>query len=101
MERQQLIVIEGQNASVTCTATGYPVPKVVWLNSDGSKLINSRIKSGTPIISSAGIGNVSVISLELILIGAMRGDTGMYRCSATNAINSTARNIIIILQGKM
>ena len=100
IEGQQFNITEGSNGSITCTATGYPVPTVVWQNSDGSSLSNNRLVSGSPLISSTGVGNVSSVSVELMVIGAMRVDTGMYRCSANNSINSTTRDISITVQCK-
>ena len=97
MEGQQFNITEGSNGSITCTATGYPVPTVVWQNSDGSSLSNNRLVSGSPVISSTGVGNVTSVSVELMGIGAMRVDSGMYRCSANNSINSTTRNVTIIV----
>jgi len=101
MEGQQFNITEGSNGSITCTATGYPVPTVVWQNSDGSSLNDNRLVSGSPVISS-GVGNVSSVSVELKVIGALRVDTGitMYRCSVNNSINSTIRDISIIVQCK-
>jgi len=102
MEGQQFIISEGSNRSITCTATGYPVPTVVWQNSDGSSLSNSRLISGNPVnISSTGVGNVTNVSVELMMIGAMRVDTGIYRCSANNSVNTSAKNIDIIIQCKL
>ena len=102
MEGQQFNVTEGSNVSITCTATGYPVPTVVWQNSDGSSLSNNRLVSGSPVnISSTGIGNVTSVSVELIVKGARRVDTGMYRCSANNSVNTTTRNISITVQCKL
>ena len=98
MEGQQFNVTEGSNGSITCTATGYPVPTVVWQNSDGSSVSNNRLVSGDPVISSTGVGNVTSVSVELMVIGAMRVDTGMYRCSANNSVNITTRNINITVQ---
>ena len=100
MEGQQFNITEGSNGSITCTATGYPVPTVVWQNSDGSSLSNNRLVSGDPVISSTGVGNVSSVSVELMVIGAMRVDTGMYRCSANNSVSNTTRNINITVQCK-
>ena len=100
MEGQQFNITEGSDGSITCTATGYPVPTVVWQNSDGSSLSNNRLVSGSPVISSTGVGNVSSVSVELMVIGAMRVDTGMYRCSANNSVSSTTRNINITVQCK-
>ena len=101
MEGQQFNVTEGSSESITCTATGYPVPTVVWQNSDGSSLSNNRLVSGSPVILSTGVGNMSSVSVELMVIGAMRVDTGMYRCSANNSVNSTTRNISITVQCKL
>ena len=100
MEGEEFIITEGSNGSITCTATGYPVPTVVWQNSDGSSLSNNRLVSGSPVISSTGVGNVSSVSVELMVIGAMRVDSGMYRCSVNNSISSTTRNITITVQCK-
>ena len=99
MEGQQFNITEGSNGSITCTATGYPVPTVVWQNSDGSSLSNNRLVSGSSVnISSTGVGNVTSVSVELMVIGAMRVDTGMYRCSANNSVGGTTRNVIITVQ---
>ena len=101
MEGQQFIVTEESNELITCTVTGYPVPTVVWQNGDGSSLSNNRLAFGSPLnISSTGVGNVTSVSVELMVIGAMRVDTGMYRCSANNSVNSTTRNINITVQCK-
>ena len=100
MEGEEFNITEGSNGSITCTATGYPVPTVVWQNSDGSSLSNNTLVSGSPVISSTGVGNVSSVSVELMVIGAMRVDSGMYRCSANNSVSSTTRNIITTVQCK-
>ena len=101
LEGQQFNIPEENNGSITCTATGYPVPTVVWQNSDGSSLSNSRIVSGSPVISSTGVGSVNNVSVELMVIGALRVDTGMYRCLANNSVGSTIRNITINVFGKL
>ena len=99
MEGQQFNITEGSNGSITCTATGYPVPTVLWQNSDGSSLSNRLVSSSPVNISSTGVGNVTSISVELMVIG--RVDTGMYRCSANNSVSSTTRIINIIVQCKL
>ena len=101
MEGQQFNIIEGSNGSITCTATGYPVPTVVWQNSDGSSLSNNRLVSGIPVISPTGVGNESSVSVELMVIGAMMVDTGMYRCSVNNSVDNTTNNVIITVQCKL
>ena len=101
MEGEEFNTTEGSNGSITCTAIGYPVPTVVWQNSDGSSLSNNRLVSGSPVISSTGVGNVSNVNVELMVIRAMRVDSGMYRCSANNSVSSTTRNITITVQCKL
>jgi len=101
MEGQEFNITEGSNVSITCTAAGYPVPTVVWQNSDGSSLDNNRLVSGSPVISSTGVGNVTSVSVELMIIGAMRVDTGVYRCSVTNSVSNVTRNISITIQCKL
>ena len=96
----QLIITEEMYGSITCTATGYPEPTVVWQNINGISLSNDRLVSGSPVISSTSVGNVTSVSVELMVIGAMRENTGMYRCLANNSVNSTTRNIIITVQCK-
>ena len=101
IDGQQLNFFEGDDGSITCTATGYPVPTVVWQNSDGSSLSNSRIVSGSPVISFTGVGNVSSVSVELMVIGTLRVDTGMYRCSANNSVAIATINVRITIQCKL
>ena len=102
MEGQQFNITERSNGSITCTATGYPVPTVVWQNSDGSSLSNNRLVSGSPVnISSTGVGNVTSVSVELMVIGAMRVDTGMYRCSANSSVSNTTGIINITVRCKL
>ena len=101
MEGQQFNITEGSNGSITCTAAGYPVPTVVWQNSNGSSLSNNRLVSGSSVNMVTGAGNMTSVSVELMVIGAMRIDTGMYRCSANNNISNTTSTISITVQCKL
>jgi len=100
VEGQEFTITEGSNGSITCTATGYPRPTVVWQNSVGSSLNNPRLVSGSEVMSSTGVGNVTSVSVELMVTGAMRVDTGMYTCSASNILNSASSSINITVQCK-
>ena len=94
VEGQEFTITEGSDGSITCTATGYPPPTVVWQNIDS----NDRLMSGTPMISPTGVGNVTSVSVELMVTGAMRVDTGMYMCSAENILsNDTDVNVAITI----
>jgi len=98
VEGQEFTITEGSDGSITCTATGYPPPTVVWQNSDGSSLSNMRLVSGSEVMSSTGVGNETSVSVELMVTGAMRVDTGMYTCSASNILsnNETASATMIL-----
>ena len=99
VEGKEFTITEGSNGSITCTATGYPPPTVVWQNSDGSSLSNLRLVSGSEVMSSTGVGNVTSVSAELMVTGAMRVDTGMYTCSASNIVsNDTDVTVNITIQ---
>ena len=100
VEGQEFIITEGSNGSITCTVTGYPPPTVVWQNSDGSSLSNMRLVSGSEVMSSTGVGNVTSVSVELMVTGAMTVDTGMYTCSASNIGNDTDVTVNITIQCK-
>ena len=100
-EGEEFSITEGSDRSITCTATGYPPPTVIWLNSDGSSLNDSRLVSGSEVMSSTGVGNVTSVSVELIVTGATRADTGLYRCSASNTVgNDTDVTVTITIQCK-
>ena len=102
MEGQQFNIIEGSNRFITCTATGFPIPTVVWRNIDGNIMGNTRLMSGSPMnITPTGFGNVTSVSVELMVIRAIRVDTGLYRCSANNSLGRNASNINVNVQCKL
>jgi len=99
VEGQEFIIIEGSNGSITCTVSGYPPPTVVWQNSDGSSLNNSRIVSGSVVVSYTGVGSVTSVSVQLIVTEALRVDAGMYKCSAKSILsNDTDVTMILAIQ---
>ena len=86
---QAFNVTEGDN--ITCTATGYPEPDIVWLNNDGSVVDKSRVVTGS--VMAADVGNVSSVSVSMI-VG--RTDSGVYKCLATNSVGNDASTISIV-----
>ena len=67
----------------------------MWQNSDGSSLSNSRLIN-LPFTDD----NVTSVSVGLLVIGAMRRDTGIYRCSVNSSIGNFTRNVTMIIQCK-
>ena len=81
--------------SITCTATGYPVPDIVWLNNDGSVVDKNRL---VPSIMATGAGNTSSMSVSMIV---RRGDSGVYTCQASNFLGNDSSTINITVQRKL
>ena len=81
--------------SITCTATGYPVPDIVWLNNDGSVVDENRIKTDSAM--ATGVGNLYNVSVSMI-VG--RNDAGVYECNANNSIGDDVQTIDIIVNCK-
>ena len=48
-----------------------------------------------------GYGNVTRVSVNLTITNALREDTGVYMCSASNEIGSDDSNVSITVQCKL
>ena len=84
------MVTEGDN--ITCTATGYPKPDIVWLNTNGN-VVHKKLSG----ILSIYIGNIFSKSVSMI---ARRGDGGNYTCVANNSIGIDISNISVAVNCK-
>ena len=88
-----LIVTEGAN--ITCTATGYPVPNILWLNDNRTVVDEDRLVG----VMTKGVGNLYVVvSVSLII---RRNDSGLYTCVASNSVGNYSRIINITVQSKL
>ena len=86
---------EGDNITITCTATGVPVPSVTWTRADGSSLTDSRY--GISTSSSMIVNNVYQVTRSLTIMNIVRADMGaMYSCTVTNIVNTVQSNVTII-----
>ena len=85
-----IIVTEGD--SITCTATGYPEPDIVWLNTNGSVVHKNRSNR-----LSTYFGNIFSKSVSMIV---RRDDGGNYTCVANNSIGNDISNISITVNCK-
>ena len=86
---EQIYVVTGGD-NITCTATGYPVPDIVWLNNDRSVVDENRL-----ILSGAmatGVGNLFNRSLLLMI---RRSDNGVYMCLGNNSVGINMINITV------
>ena len=90
---QEYNITEGDN--ITCTAIGYPVPDIVWLNNDGSVVNASRLIADN--VMTADINNLSSVSVSMIVT---RSDSGVYTCLANNSLGNDTRMINITVECK-
>ena len=86
--QEEYTVTEG--GSITCEATGYPVPVIVWLNNDGSKVNDSSLVTGSAV--ATGIGNLLSMSVSVIV---RRSDEGVYTCVASNPLGSDNSSVTV------
>ena len=93
VEGETLNIIEGGN--ITCIATGYPVPDIVWLDINGSEVNKTLV---TNSVMATGVGNVSIVSVSMIEV--MRGDSGVYTCLATNLVDDHNTTVNVSVQCK-
>ena len=87
---EEYTVTEGD--SITCTATGYPEPDIVWLNNDGSVVDMNRLVTDSKMIM--GVGNLVKVN---VLMTVRRNDGGVYKCVANNPVgnNTSIVNITV------
>ena len=92
--KQAYNITDGDN--ITCTATGYPVPDIVWLNEDGSEVDENRLISGS--VMTTDIDNIPSVSVSMII---RRSDGGIYKCLANNSLGNDNSTIHINVQRKL
>ena len=96
---ESVIISEGSTTTILCEAIGYPPPTIIWSSS------NEDLSDGVSVSDSVsvptGYGNVTRVSVSLILTTALREDTGDYICSANNSIGDNEQNVSITVQCKL
>ena len=88
-------IVERENTTFTCIGVGYPPPLVQWRKFDES--LSNRV-SITNMSMSTNEGNVTRVTVDLILTSVSREDTGVYECSAINLLNNATRSVSLIVQ---
>ena len=73
--------MEGENVTLSCNATGIPVPMVSWIKVDG----HMTVSNGS----------------ELVLTNINRSEAGEYRCEASNECGSASETATIEVQCKL
>ena len=88
-------VTAGELFTLTCNATGYPVPSIEWtLNGTSYIIEDSSITTIT--LTEELRSNTS----NLTVTSAMTNDTGIYECVATNVLNNDTQDANVTVQGQ-
>ena len=74
-----MTLTEGGNLTLSCNATGNPVPTISWT------------RDGSPVDTSGRI-SFSENKKELTITDVSRTDSGEYRCVATNRVGNDTSN---------
>ena len=73
-------VTEGDNVTLSCNASGIPVPTITWT------------RNGSVLISSVPRISLGAESRELTITNISRADSGEYRCVANNSEGNVTSN---------
>ena len=97
---------EGDNVTITCTATGVPVPSITWSRADGSNLTNSRYvignTSSTMVVNDMDSSDIYQVTRNLTIINIVAADVeAVYTCTVSNVMNSVQSNLTIISELSM
>ena len=82
-------VTEGDN--ITCNATGYPLPDIVWLNNDGSVVDKNRLVESKMVTS---------IPIVIVSMTVKRNESGVYKCVANNSAGNDTHTVNITVKCK-
>ena len=86
---------EGGNIILRCIGVGYPPPLVQWTKLNGT-LSNTTLSTRMSMLTNEG--NVTRVTLDLLLTGVTREDTGIYACSASNLLSNVTRRVTLVVR---
>ena len=92
MEGSTVMVNENSSTVIHCTATGFPLPTILWEKVNGYDLSDRLVTNP--------VGNVATTTVSLIVTGAFREDSGEYRCLVGNRVGDDNRTINLVVQCK-
>merc|ERR1712106_261111 len=81
--KKDLLVSKGQNASLSCRATGHPKPRIAW-SLNGSEIVDDE-----KYIIDKDTGELTVLRVDL-------SDEGEYGCTASNHREDLAKGSLTV-----
>ncbi|XP_045916859.1 immunoglobulin superfamily member 10 [Micropterus dolomieu] len=89
-QNENITLSEGSTAYIHCTATGDPQPVIRWITPDGIQHTASQFVTGRNLIVFP--------NGTLYIQGLGPGNAGRYECSASNAVASSKRTVILSIK---
>ena len=86
---------EGETITLRYIGVGHPPPLVQWRKLNGS--LSDRVSS-TNMSMSTNEGNITRVTVDLIITNVSREDTGVYECTVSNLLNIVATTISLTIQ---
>ena len=88
------------STTISCIATGVPLPTVSWTGPGGSDIMNGSkyTISNTSSLVMVGSNEVFQVTSNLTIMSVVRGDTGVYSCVVMNSVQS---NTILTVKCKL
>ena len=96
--QDDLTVVEPQDATFSCLATGRPRPTIVWIRLPDMEQLQSQ--SANFMIEEQEIGDRERRS-NLTILGTQPSDAGAYACVGVNEPGSTTRQATLTVCGEL
>ena len=96
LENSTVYVIQGENATLSCSASGTPVPVITWWrnDTDGNQ---TQISGEYFVVTTFQNGeNTSVLTL----LHAQPSDAGTYVCRVENVFDTVETSAVLVVYGK-
>lgn len=88
-------VVIGNSVSISCSASGVPLPNIIW-----SRAGHGEIMNHTDYLITSVEDNDSMLTTSLLtIVNAVQVDTGYYNCTAENNIGRDFATFFLQVQG--
>ena len=88
-------VNESATVTMTCEATGFPAPRIIWLKRNGAELTDLTFFNAISITNSVPTAwdSCELLSSSSLTINSVTAkDNGVYVCEVENGLSSTQMN---------
>ncbi|XP_050667938.1 cell adhesion molecule Dscam2-like [Leptidea sinapis] len=94
MEPSNSSLLLGRHGSISCSASGYPVPQVHWMKKD------AILGTWQPVLELAGGGILSLPNGTLVIEEVSLSDEGLYSCNIENGVGAPLSKTVWITVNK-